>query len=215
MSKPLIVLGAGGHAKVVMEILRLSGRTVIGLIDPGKPAGSTCLGTTVLGDNDVIHNYSPGEVELINGLGAMPGNSLRWEISQQMKQQGFRFATIQHPSAIIADNVQLAAGVQLMAGTIIQPGVKIGEDSIINTGVHIDHDCNIGACCHLAPGVVLSGGVILGTKVHVGTGTSVIQNIEIGQGSIIAAGSIVYKDIPHGVKYIQSRTEQFKSIGGH
>ncbi len=212
-ARPLILLGAGGHAKVVVEALRQSGRTILGLADPGKPSGVPVFGVTVLGEDHIISSYPPETIELVNGLGAMPGRYLRQEISHRMRQRGYRFATVRHPSAVVADDVELAEGVQVMAGAVIQPGVEIGTDTIINTGVCVDHDCRIAANCHLAPGVMLSGGVIIDENVHLGTGTSVVQNITIGSGAIIAAGSVLYKDISQGVKYIQLRMEQTERVG--
>ncbi len=204
-AKPLILLGTGGHAKVVAEALRLSGREILGVTDPNSSPGSNFFGVKVLGGDEAIYDYSPEEVELVNGVGALPGKVRRWEIGEQMRQRGYRFASVIHPSAVIAKDVELSEGTQVMAGTVIQPSVKIGVDTIVNTGVCIDHDCKIGANCHLAPGVVLSGGVNVGDYVYLGTGSSVIQYLNIGPRSIVAAGSIVYRDILEGTNYIQAR----------
>ncbi len=212
-TKPLILLGAGGHAKVVAEALRLSGRKIAGVTDPYKPSGTHFCGAPLLTEEYFISNHPPGKVELVNGLGAIPGKHRRREVGRRMRQLGYRFASVIHPSAVIANDVELAEGAQIMAGAVIQPGVTVGVDTIVNTGVCIDHDCKIAANCHLAPGVVLSGGVIIGENVHLGTGSSVIQNIKVGSGSIVAAGSTLYKDIPRSVKYIQSRPERTVNIG--
>ena len=213
-AKPLILLGTGGHAKVVAEALRLSGREILGVTDPNSSPGSNFFGVKVLGGDEAIYDYSPEEVELVNGVGALPGKARRWEIGEQMRRRGYRFASVIHPSAVIAKDVELSEGTQVMAGAVIQPSVKIGVDTIVNTGVCIDHDCEIGANCHLAPGVILSGEVYIGDSVHIGTGTSVIQKLNIGSGTFVAAGSILYKDIPAGVKYKQLRTEQIERLGG-
>ncbi len=197
-AKPLILLGTGGHAKVVAEALRLSGREILGVTDPNSSPGSNFFGVRVLGGDEAIYDYSPEEVELVNGVGALPGKVQRWEIGEQMRRRGYRFASVIHPSAVIAKDVELSEGTQVMAGAVIQPSVKIGVDTIVNTGVCIDHDCKIGANCHLAPGVVLSGGVNVGDYVHLGTAASVIQYMSIGCRAIVAAGSVVYKCIPEG-----------------
>jgi UDP-perosamine 4-acetyltransferase len=112
------------------------------------------------------------------------------------------------PSAIIAADVFFDAGVQVMAGVVIQPGAKVGRSCIINTGVVIDHDCEINDDCHLAPGVTLSGGVVVGKRTHIGTGASVIQDIVIGEDSIVAAGSIVHENVESSTKYIQQRKKR-------
>lgn len=202
-SKPIIVLGAGGHAKVIIEALRMSDRPILGITDPNKIKASEFYGIKVLGDDDAVLKYSPDEVLLVNGIGIMPDNNVRLKINQRMKENGFLFTPVIHPSAVIASDVEISGGSQIMAGVVIQPGVYIGQSCIINTGVIIDHDCVINDDCHLAPGVSLSGNVTVGMRTHVGTGASIIQAITIGEDCIVAAGSIVYKDIEAGKKYIE------------
>ncbi len=201
--KPVIILGTGGHAKVLIEALRMINRKIIGLTDPVKEINSLVLGVKVLGDDEVLFSYSPNEIALVNGLGALPGKTLRWDLAEKFRQQGFNFATVIHPSTIMAKGVQLGEGVQIMAGSILQPGVVIGVDSIVNTGVIIDHDCMVGEKCHLAPGVILSGGVCIGSRSHIGTGASIIQALNIGSEVVVAAGSTVYQPISDGEIFIQ------------
>lgn len=206
-SQPIIILGAGGHAKVVTDVLVKSGYEIIGIVTPDKERDSLCFGYRVIGDDDELDSYRDKDFLLANGIGFLPGKSLRWDIAMKMREKGHSFVNVIHPSAIIADDVTLVEGVQVMAGSIIQPGVHIGRDTIINTGACIDHDCNIGKNCHFAPGVTLSGDVQVDDGVHIGTGSSVIQGKTIGTGTVIAAASVIYHDIPDNVTYIQSRQE--------
>ncbi len=210
-TRPVIILGAGGHAKVVAEALRQSGRKIIGLLTPDTEPGIELCGSIVLDHDQALDEYSPEAVELANGIGAMPGNNARWQQSVRMRELGYRFTSVIHPSAVIAEGVALAEGVQIMAGAVIQPEVGIGRDSIINTGALLDHDCVIGANCHIAPGVVCSGGVRMGDGVHLGTGSVIIQSISIGLGSVVAAGSVVYRDIPDNTTFIQKRKNMTES----
>jgi len=212
VSKPVIVMGCGGHAKVLIAALRIAQRKILGIVDPEAAPGTRILGVSVLGDDDKLGEYSPAEIELVNGIGSMPGNSSRLRIAVAMRKAGYRFATVVHNSAVIAEDVVLAEGTQVMAGCVLQPGVSIGEDSIVNTGAGIDHDCVIGARCHLAPGVTLSGTVSVDDGVHIGTGASVIQGIHIGVGCIVGAGSVVLVDIAAGTKFIQPRAARTESI---
>jgi len=207
--KPVIILGAGGHAKVIVETLVQLGRDILGFITPDKKFGDQFCGFSVLGDDSCINTFSPDDIVLVNGIGVLPRNSQRWVVAKKMRKQGYMFSTLIHPSAVIASDVELSEGVQIMAGSVLQPGVRIGVDSIINTGVLIDHDCSIAENCHLAPGVVCSGSVDVGSGSHVGTGVSVIQSISIGKNSVVAAGSVVYKDIPSNVVFKQARQEYF------
>ena len=203
--KPIIILGAGGHAKVIVEVLRQSNRRLLGLIAPDLEKGSSQFGLKVLGNDSDLDTYSVNDVELANGVGAIPGSNRRRVLASKVRSNGFIFSSVIHPTAIIADDVELDEGVQIMAGAIIQSGAKISRDAILNTGVIIDHDCLIGRSCHIAPGVILSGSVCVGENTHIGTGTSVIQNINVGSNVIIAAGSVLYHDVQTGKIFIQRK----------
>ena len=204
-NKPIIILGTGGHAKVITDALVLSGREILGFVTPALKAESEFCGKKVLGNDEVINQYSPDEIELVNGIGSLPRKNLRWNLAEKMREQGYKFAIVIHPNAVIATDINLDEGVQIMAGVIIQAGTKIKQDSIINTGSLIDHDCEIERNCHIAPGVVCSGGVVIGSNTHLGTGTIVTEYRSIGSNCAIAAGSVVFKDIPDTTTFIQSK----------
>ena len=210
--KPVLIIGGGGHAKVLIESLRKSNSKIIGLTDTAMAVGSFCCNVTVLGDDNLIYKYKPADIDLVNGLGSIPGEDNRWELERKFRNQDYSFASIIHPSAVLASDFQIKSGVQIMAGVIIQPNVIIGKSCIINTGVKVDHDCVIEEHCHLAPGVTLSGNVTIGKRTHIGTGTSVIQGVNVGQNCIIAAGSVIYKDVPSNTKVLQQRFTQLQDI---
>jgi UDP-perosamine 4-acetyltransferase len=196
MSKPVILLGSGGHARVLLDMLRRLDVELLGLADPNRLAGSEYLGVNILGDDSAIWAYPADSVELVNGIGSLPRDAgLRAALFEKCRAQGYRFRTLIDPRAFTATDVVLAEGVQLMAGAIIQSGTEIAENCIINSGAIVEHDCRIGCDVHIAPGAVLSGGVELGDKVHVGTGATIIQGIRIGSGSVIGAGSVVTRDV--------------------
>lgn len=203
--KPVVLLGSGGHARVLIEALRACHRNIRGVLTPEYDAGTVFQGLVVLGGDEMSEELDPREVELVNGIGSLPGMDLRWRIREKFMQKGFSFSSVVHPSVVLAEDVELEAGTQIMAGAIVQPGVRVGADTILNTGVVIDHDCRIGSCCHIAPGCTLSGGVKLGRGVHLGAGTTVIQNISIGNGAVVGAGSVIFRDIPAETKIIQSK----------
>ena len=209
---PVIILGTGGHAKVVASVLTLSNYKILGLISPDSVKGSECFGIKVLGDDDALDFYSSKDIMLANGIGSLPGKNLRWKLAKKFRDKGYEFVNVIHPSAIIADGVQFGDGVQVMAGSIIQPGTSIGQDTIINTSSNIDHDCEISKNCHLSPSVTLSGGVKINNGTHLGTGTVVIQNIMIGSACIVAAGSVIYNDIADGVTLIQNKNNVIKKV---
>jgi UDP-perosamine 4-acetyltransferase len=203
VSTPLVLLGGGGHAKVLIELLHSLGEPLLGLVDPNVALGESVLEVASLGDDSVLALYKPFDIELVNGLGSLPFDQrLRQQLFNQFTALGFHFKTLQHPSALVSPSVQLAMGVQIMARAMIQTASRIGENSIINSGAIIEHDCVIGAQVHIAPGAVLSGGVQVEDGVHIGTGAVVIQGIHIGAGSIIGAGSVITRDVaPRHIVY--------------
>ena len=197
---PVIVLGAGGHAKVLIDTLLALSVELIGIVDSASvPEQRSVLGIPVIGNDETVLNYPIDKVRLVNGLGSVTSTFDRKRLFVHFKSKGYCFAGIIHPSAVIARKVNLAEGVQVMAGAVIQPGCVLGENTIVNTGASVDHDCLIGTHIHLAPGVTLCGGVEVGSGTHISTGATVIQGIRIGEGSLIAAGALVTEDVPDNV----------------
>jgi UDP-perosamine 4-acetyltransferase len=201
MSMPVIVLGAGGHAKVLINALQLCSVEILGVTD-SDPAliGRDVLGVPVIGSDDELGNYSAQKVHLVNGLGSVSLPTARCRLFNEFKKLGFVFATVVHPSAVVAADVIIGEGAQIMAGAILQPGVRLGVNVIINTRASVDHDSTIGNHAHIAPGVILSGDVHVGIGTHIGTGALIVQGVRIGDASLVGAGSVVLKNIPDGVK---------------
>ena len=196
----IIILGAGGHAKVLIDALLLSSAVIAGVVDPDLAlVGTTILGVPVLGGDDVINEFPPSEIKLVNGLGSVGLPVKRQQLYERFKDLGYKFATVVHPSAVVASDVVLGEGAQVMAGAVIQPGCRIGINSIINTRASVDHDSIVGEHAHVAPGVTMSGGVKIGMGSHIGTGATLIQGKSIGRGCLVAAGAVVTKDIADGV----------------
>lgn len=193
MSRSIILLGAGGHAKVLLDALRCNGVEVLGFVGPDALA--TDLDVKCLGDDDSIENFSVEEVALVNGVGNI---GLRQRLFDAFKARGYDFAQVIHPSAIVSEADDLAEGAQVMAGSVIQAGVSIGENVIINTGACIDHDCSVGAHSHVAVGAVLAGDVSVGNRVFVGAGSSVIPGVHLGDDAVVGAGAAVICDVAPG-----------------
>jgi UDP-perosamine 4-acetyltransferase len=195
----VVVIGAGGHAGVLLDVLGRCGIAVAGLTDAdaGKH-GKLLAGVRVLGGDEVLDRHPPASTILVNAMGSTESMSLRQEVYERLRKDGYRFLTLVHPSAVVALDAVLGEGVQVMAGAIVQPGAKVGANSIVNTGAQVDHDCRIGAHVHLAPGVVLSGTVTVGDATHVGTAAAVVQGLRVGRGCLVAAGAVVTEDVADG-----------------
>jgi UDP-perosamine 4-acetyltransferase len=195
----VVVVGAGGHAKVLLDALSRSGVAVAGLTDAdaGK-RGKLFAGVPVLGDDGVLDKHPPASTLLVNAIGSIEWMTSRQKVYERLKAAGYRFLTVIHPSAVIAPDAVLGEGVQVMAGAIIQAGAKIGANSILNTGAQVDHDGVIGAHVHLSPGVILSGAVTVGDGTHVGTAATIVQGLRVGRGCLVAAGAVVTKSVADG-----------------
>ncbi len=201
MSKSVLLIGAGGHAKVLLEILLQLNCNIVGVIAPEKKSENIIFsGLKHFSNDDEIFTFDPAEILLVNGIGSLPGQTARFTIYEKLIAAGYRFMTVISPHAIVSKFAHLEEGVQVMPGAIINADAKIGANSIVNSGSIVEHDCVVGVHNHLAPGVTLSGGVITGAFVHVGTGANVIQAINIGNSVMVAAGASVTKDLTAGTK---------------
>jgi sugar O-acyltransferase (sialic acid O-acetyltransferase NeuD family) len=201
LEMPVIVIGGGGHAKVVISTLLQCGESILGFVDL-NPTCPSLFGARNLGSDAAVLLHAPANVRLVNGVGSTASTVDRQDVYDRFTREGYSFATVKHPSAIIPPGVQIEHGAQIMAGAILQPGSTVGPNAIVNTGAIIDHDCVIGAHAHVAPGVTLSGGVHIGAGAHVGTGASIIQRIQVGAGSVVGAGALVIRDVPPGAKVV-------------
>ncbi len=197
MSAPLIVIGAGGHARVVADLARAAGFEVTGFLDPAPTLrGAEVDGLPVLGDDAYLASATPGSVLLANGVGGAGKPEIRRTVFLRFAEAGHVFPALVHPRAHVSGNVTLAPGCQVMAGATLQTGVQMGTNALINTGAVIDHDCRIGAHSQIAPGAVLCGGVTVEEEAHVGAAACVIQCLRIGAGALVAAGAVVVRDVP-------------------
>ncbi|PIC75945.1 sugar acetyltransferase [Sporosarcina sp. P19] len=198
MNKPIIIIGDGGHASVLLEILHAMERKVIGYTSPKERIELTHI--RYLGTDEVINDLASDEVELVIGLGTINVTTHRKGLFEKFKNKGYAFTNVIHPSATLSPSVCLGEGTQIMAGAIVQTNVKLVDNIIINTGAIIDHDCNVKSHVHIAPGVTLSGNVYVGESCHIGVGATVIQGVAIGDNTLIGAGSVVITDIASNKK---------------
>lgn len=197
--RPLILLGGGGHARVLLDVARLCGRAVLALLDD-DPAlrGKQIDGVEVAGGIDTLSRYQPEEYLLVNAIGSAGVPKIRQSIYERGATAGFTYATLIHPSAVIAQTAQIGAGAQVLAGAVVGTGAVIGEGAILNTKASVDHDTMVGKHSHIAPGATVCGDVTIGSGCHIGCGATLIQGIRIGEGALVAAGAVVTGDVEPG-----------------
>ena len=195
-SSGVVVIGAGGHAKVVIELLRAAGREVDFCIAGSGDEGTTCLGVPVLiGDDRARELWREGYRHAIVAIG---NNRLRERLARDLADLGFTFVNAVSPRAVVSPSARLGVGVAVMAGAVINAEAVIGDHVIINTLASVDHDCVIGAASHVAPHCGLAGGARVGDRVFLGIGSTVLPEISIGPDVQVGAGSVVIRDIAVG-----------------
>lgn len=191
----LVILGAGGHAKVLVDILTKNELFCGGVVCHEDRLPSMFANFHRFETDEDVLNLSPENLLLVNGIGGLPGRDLRRKIFMFFKERGFSFKNVLSSDAIISDYAELQEGVQVLPGAIIQAGAVIGANTIVNSGAIVEHDCIVGEHCHIAPGATLSGQVELGDCVHVGTGANLIQSVSVGEGAVVGAGAPITKSI--------------------
>lgn len=197
LPQSLILLGAGGHARVVLGLIRQLELRPLGVCDPVLHSNQvrTWEDLAVLGDDRHLLSINKENTGLVLGIGQLIGDTVRHNLFQTLSAQGFLFPNLVHPRAFVDPSSTMGSGVQIMAGAILQPGVQVGHNVIVNTSASIDHDCKIGSHVHIAPGATLCGGVEVEDHVFIGAGSVIVQNTRITKGSVIKAGSLVKKGL--------------------
>ncbi|MBI4222426.1 MAG: acetyltransferase [Planctomycetes bacterium] len=196
----IVLLGGGGHAKVIIDLIRINDNyKIAGILDSRLDNGSKVLDIPVIGADDVlVELYNSGVTMACIGVGSVCDSSIRKRLFEKVRQIGFSVPALVHPQAIISKTAKISDGVQIMAGSVVQTNTFLGENTIVNTGSIIEHDCKIGKHVHICPGAIISGGCEIGEGAFIGASATVIQGIKIGKDAVIGAGSVVIKDVPGG-----------------
>jgi len=192
----VVIIGAGGHGRVVLDILMQAGasRPVAFLDNNDRIHGRRVDGLPVRGGLDLLpHLRDDGITKAIIAIG---DNGVRRGIARTVESAGFELVNAIHPSARLATNVTLGRGLVIAAGATVCAHAQIGDYAILNTGCIVDHESMIGMATHVCPGVRLAGHVVVESGAFVGIGATVIQNVRIGFESVVGAGAVVIKDVP-------------------
>lgn len=187
----VIVIGGGGHAKVVIATLRASGEAVAGVYDDALPVGATVLGVPVLGPTALLAEWD-GRAVL-----AIGSNRVRQRLAAA--HPGVAWAAVVHPAAVVHESVRLGPGAVVFAGAVVQPDTEVGAHAILNTASSVDHDGRIGDFSHIAPGAHLAGAVTLGTGAFLGVGAVCAPGVRVGAWTTVGAGGVVVRDLPDHV----------------
>lgn len=195
-SSKIVVLGAGGHAKVVISTVRAAGQDVCAVFDDDRSRwGDSVLGVPVEGGLADAPD-SPAYAGII----AIGSNPARRQIAARF--QHLCWHTVVHPSAYVDSTVRLGQGTVVFAGAVVQPDAVIGSHVIINTGATVDHDCRLADYVHVAPGTHLAGAVQVGEGALLGIGSAVVPGRSIGRWALVGAGGVVIQDVPDHVTVV-------------
>jgi len=197
VAQRVILVGGGGHARVVGEAIVASGLELIGYVDPMPvPATSDALRVPYLGNDEAIERYPDAVLAL--GVGAV-GLPHRRRIVAERLGAGRRWVSIVHPSAYVSPSASMADGAVILPRAMLHAGVRAGAHSLVNSGATVDHDSVLGEHVLIGPGAVLGGGVVVGDDAFIGMGAIIRNNVHIGSGAVVAMGAVVVSDVAAGL----------------
>lgn len=193
-----VMIGAGGHARVLADILRLRGtlELVAVLDDDPRTHGGHLGRVEIIGSAALLERRPRAATACVVAIG---DNRTRARLYNLALGLGYRLPSLIHPSAVIASDVVIPDGLTVCAGVVVNPGSRLGVNVVLNTGSQVDHDGVIGDHAHLHPGAVLAGAVEVGAYTYIGSNATLNPGVKVGRGSMIGSGAVVVNDIPDGV----------------
>ncbi len=201
MKRKLLIIGAGGHARSVIDIIfQDDSYSIVGCIDTCYGNKSNVEGMDdipIIGNDDMLQSFYDQGIHF--AFVALGSSKLRRKLFDMLEAIGYENINVISKHSVISRRAKLGKGICVMPGAVINVNSVIGDATIVNTSCSIDHDCTIFKGCHIAPGVTLSGTVTLGEGVHIGTGASVIDGISIGAETYVGGGAVVVNDLPSNV----------------
>jgi UDP-perosamine 4-acetyltransferase len=196
-----VLLGCGGHARVLLDGLKAAkGPFPEAALDNDRATwGKSWSGLPVVGGDDKLAGLAKkGVTHAVIGLGGAGDNGPRRRLYEMARDAGLAVLSVRHPSAVVSPSAEVGPGAQLMPGCVVNAGAALGAGVIVNSGAVVEHDCVVGDHAHVATGAVLAGGVRVGAGAHVGAGAVVRQGLSIGKGAVVGAGAAVVADVPAG-----------------
>jgi len=192
----VVILGAGGHGRVVLDILRAEGKyNPIAFLDGNATlAGTEIAGVPVRGSVNQLPKLAGQRVR--HAIVAIGDNRVRRGYARLAEESGMTLINAVHPAASVSETASLGGGIVIAAGAVISTDAAIGDCAILNTGAIVDHECEVGEAAHLCPGATLAGRVRVGDGAFIGMGARVIQCLTVGEDAIVGAGAVVLADVP-------------------
>jgi sugar O-acyltransferase (sialic acid O-acetyltransferase NeuD family) len=193
-----VILGGGGHASVLIDILRASGSPVSLAILDRDPSlwGKDLLGVPILGGDDLLPKLADGgATQFLVGVGSVGDNRPRRLLYDLALAHGMTPLTVRHPAATCSPSAKVGDGSAIFPGAVVNANAVLGVNVIVNTGAIVEHDCVVGDHTHVATGSRLCSTVSVGTGAHIGAGATIRQCVAVGEGAVVGAGAVVVKDV--------------------
>lgn len=208
----IVLIGGGGHCKVIIDILKNNkDYEIVGITDTDNVGGNV-LDVPIIGGDSILPSlYHKGITNAFVCIGALNNICLRDKIYYKLKDIGFSIPKLIHKEAIVSPYAKIGDGTCVMAGAVINPDSIVEENCIINTASVIEHDCVIGRNTHISPRSCILGGCKVGTNSHIGAGGIILQGVSIGDNVIIGAGAVVLRNVEDNVTAVGSPAKIIKS----
>ncbi|HYH13634.1 MAG TPA: acetyltransferase [Flavisolibacter sp.] len=195
-TKPLILIGGGGHCKSCIEVIETEGRYVIeGILDQKEKKGEKILDYTIIGEDDDIDSYIKKGYSFLITVGHIKTSFLRRKLYDQLKQKNASIATIISPGAMVSKHATIGEGTIIMHGAIVNAGVTIGENIILNTNCLIEHDAKVESHVHISTHAILNGAAVVEQGSFIGSNAVVTQGVLVGKDIIVGAGTVIISDL--------------------
>jgi sugar O-acyltransferase (sialic acid O-acetyltransferase NeuD family) len=194
-----VLIGAGGHARVVLDAARSAKDIdIIAVVDAKKElAGTRFEGLEVIGDESALPKARErGATAIVLGVGSIDVGDARRTLYERVARLGFELPAVVHRTAIVSPTATIGSADVVFAGVVVNPGAKVGTNVILNTACIVEHDVRVGDHSHISPGAHLAGGVVVGERCHIGIGATILQGVKIGDGAVVGAGAVVLRDVP-------------------
>lgn len=209
MSKPLILIGGGGHCKSVIDVAESAGYTILGILDRNIPEGTTVLGYPVLGNDDKIAPYID-KAEFLVTVGQIKSPAIRIRLNKMVEEAGGKLATVIASTAHVSKYAKIGEGSVVMHQAVVNADAHIGKGCIINTFANIEHDVTIGDYCHISTGAMVNGEAKVGDGTFVGSQSVINQCVTVSENTVIASGSVVHNNLSEPGIYAGNPLKRYK-----
>jgi sugar O-acyltransferase (sialic acid O-acetyltransferase NeuD family) len=211
----VVIIGAGGHGKVVLDIIQAAGKhRVVGFLDADPAlAGSQINGVPVLGQMNQVVRLKQQKIR--GAIVAIGDNRVRVSYAALLAEHSVDLITAIHPAAVVANSARIGHNAVVAAGAVLAASAAVAHSAILNTGCIVDHECELEAGVHICPGALLAGRVRVGAGAFIGLGAKILPCLSIGKGSIVGAGAVVLKDVPEGVTVVGVPARMLEKAAGH